>query len=99
MTSACLLVNKQFEFVEFVFNSVYVDLKYNEIYLHQTDTAWLVRHSRGECANCNHLSRISGGPATHFLGGIQPCVRAAWLAERLLLAGDIESNPGPKPTR
>ena len=30
--------------------------------------------------------------------GSQPCVPAAWLAERLLLAGDIESNPGPKPT-
>ena len=28
----------------------------------------------------------------------QPCVPAAWLAERLLLAGDIEFNPGPKPT-
>ena len=33
-----------------------------------------------------------------FWGGSQPCVPAAWLAERLLLAGDIESNPGPKPT-
>ena len=32
-----------------------------------------------------------------FLGS-QPCVHAAWLAERLLLAGHIESNPGPKPT-
>ena len=32
-----------------------------------------------------------------FLGS-QPCVPAAWLAERLLLAEDIESNPGPKPT-
>ena len=30
--------------------------------------------------------------------GSQPCVPAAWLAERLLLAGDIESNPAPKPT-
>ena len=27
------VVNKQFELLEFVFNSVYVDLKYNEIYL------------------------------------------------------------------
>ena len=26
--------------------------------------------------------------------GSQLCVPAAWLAERLLLAGDIESNPG-----
>ena len=25
-------------------------------------------------------------------------ITAAWLAERQLLAGDIESNPGPKPT-
>ena len=32
-----------------------------------------------------------------FLGS-QPCVPAPWLAERLLIAGDIESNPGPKPT-
>ena len=27
------VVNKQFELLEFVFNSVYVDLKYNEILL------------------------------------------------------------------
>ena len=27
------VVNKQFELLEFVFNSVYVDLKYDEIYL------------------------------------------------------------------
>ena len=27
------VVNKQFELLEFVFNSVYVDLKYNEMYL------------------------------------------------------------------
>ena len=27
------VVNKLFELLEFVFNSVYVDLKYNEIYL------------------------------------------------------------------
>ena len=27
------VVNKQFELLEFVFNSFYVDLKYNEIYL------------------------------------------------------------------
>ena len=66
--------------------------------LHQTDTAcsWLVCHSRGDCsgehcANCIHL------PRPVFLGS-QPCVPATWLAERLLLAGDIESNPGPKPT-
>ena len=34
MTSFCMcVVNKHFELLEFVFNSVYVDLKYNEIYL------------------------------------------------------------------
>ena len=27
------VVNKQFEFLEFVFDSVYVDLQYDEIYL------------------------------------------------------------------
>ena len=45
-----------------------------------------------------HLPRHSGGPATQFYLGNQPCVPAAWLAERLLLAGDIDFNPGPKPT-
>ena len=30
------VVNKQFELLEFVFNSVYVDLKYNEIYFAST---------------------------------------------------------------
>ena len=33
-----------------------------------------------------------------FLGGSQSCDPASWLVERQLLAGDIESNPGPKPT-
>ena len=43
--------------------------------LHQTDTAcsWLVCHSRGDCsgehcANCIHLPRLSGGPASQFFG-------------------------------
>ena len=56
--------------------------------VHQTDTActWLVRHNLPDCANCTHLSRLPGGPATQFFLG------------SLLLAGDIESNPGPKPT-
>ena len=31
------VVNKHFELLEFVFNSVYVDLKYNEIFLNFTD--------------------------------------------------------------
>ena len=42
---------------------------------HQTDTAcsWLVCHSRGDCsgehcANCIHLPRLSGGPASQFFG-------------------------------
>ena len=36
---------------------------------HQTNTACsrLVCHSRGDCANCIHIPRISGGPATLFL--------------------------------
>ena len=37
-------------------------------------------------------------PGLPVFWGSQPCVPAAWLAERLLLAGDIESNPGPRPT-
>ena len=38
--------------------------------MHQTDTACLllVCHSRGDCANCIHLPRPCGGPATHFWG-------------------------------
>ena len=79
----------------------YVDVGNDQLRVHQTDTAcsWLVCHSRGEhCANCIHLPRLSGGPAAQFFGGSQPCVPTAWLAECLLLAGDIESNPGPKPT-
>ena len=34
------VVNKQFELLEFVFDSVYVDLQYDDIYL--TCTAWSV---------------------------------------------------------
>ena len=30
--------------------------------------------------------------------GSQSCDHAAWLAERQLLAGDLESNPGPTPS-
>ena len=37
-------------------------------------------------------------PGRPFFWGSRPCVPATWLAERLLLAGDIESNPGPRPT-
>ena len=75
--------------------------------MHQTDTAysWLVCHSAtvGGTVGGEHCKlylptpplRRSGHPV--FLGS-QPCVPAAWLVERLLLAGDIESNPGPKLT-
>ena len=35
--------------------------------------------------------------APSFFGGSQSCDPASWLAERQLLAGDIESNRGPKP--
>ena len=64
--------------------------------LHQTDTAcaWLVRHSRkGLCKLYPSIPplRRSGHPV---FWGSQSCVPTAWLAERLLLAGDIESNPG-----
>ena len=50
--------------------------------VHQTDTAcsWLVCHSRGDCsgehcANCIHLARLSGGPASQFFGAPTPCGR------------------------
>ena len=57
-----------------------------------------IQPARGWCANCIHLPRLSGGPATQFFGEASRVPPAAWLAERLLIAGDIESNPGPKPT-
>ena len=43
------VVNKQFELLEFVFDSVYVDLRYDEIYL--TFTAGSV----SLCCVCNHV--------------------------------------------
>ena len=51
-----------------------------------------------DCANCILLIlplRRHGPPV--FLGS-RSCDPAAWLAERQLLAGDIESNPGSKLT-
>ena len=43
------VVNKQFQLLEFVFNFVYVDLKYNEIFL--TFTAGSVCF----CGVCSHV--------------------------------------------
>ena len=64
-----------------------------------------IQPARGWCAIVGGLCKLypptpllrrPGHPV--FWGGSQPCVPAAWLAERLLLAGNIESNAGPKPT-
>ena len=67
---------------------------------HQTDTAcsWLVCQSGGLFGGtlCKMYPPTPEVRPPSFLG--KPCVPATWLAERLLLAGDIESNPGPKPT-
>ena len=49
LVSRMCVVNKQFEFVELVFNSVYVDLKYNNISL--TFTA----ESPCLCGVCSHM--------------------------------------------
>ena len=49
MISACVFVNKQFELLEFVFYSVYVDLQYGEISL--TFTAGYV----SLCCVCSHV--------------------------------------------
>ena len=53
-------------------DAVNKDASVDSLLIHQKDTActWLVRHSRGrgDCANCIHLSRLSGSPATHVLG-------------------------------
>ena len=56
--------------------------------MHQTDTAcaWLACHSH------------EGGPGPQLFWETSHATPAAWLAKCLLLAGDIESNPGPKPT-
>ena len=43
------VVNKQFELLEFVFDSVYVDLQYDEISLNFT--AWYV----SLCCVCSHV--------------------------------------------
>ena len=70
-----------------------------------------IQPARGWCATVPQSGGLFGGtlqivstyPASpearppSFLGK-PACVPATWLAERLLLAGDIESNPGPKPT-
>ena len=45
------VVNKQFELLEFVFNSVYVDLKYNEIDLTPTAESVCVC----VCGVCSHV--------------------------------------------
>ena len=60
----------------------------------QLARGWCATVNR-DCANCSHLIlplRRPGLPV--FLGG-QSCDTAAWLAERQLLTGDIESNPKP----
>ena len=72
---------------------------------HQTDTAcsWLVCHSRGEhCADCIHLPRLSGGPATQFFGEAsraspQHCWRSAYsLRETLSPTQDhLKQHTGP----
>src|SRR6478609_3097833 len=66
----------------------------------------------GQCtaANCIKLSRFAhegrhppdpslGGARTVFFSASRPWGSPQWLAARLILAGDIETNPGPpKPT-
>ena len=70
-----------------------------------------IQPARGWCATVPQSGGLFGGtqcklypttpplrrPGLPVFWGSQPCVPAAWLAERLLLAGDIESNPGTHP--
>ena len=67
-----------------------------------------IQPARGWCATVPQSGGLFGGtlcklypptpplrrPGRPVFWGSQPCVPATWLAERLLLAGDIESNPG-----
>ena len=57
-----------------------------------------VPQSRGTVQIVSTLSCLSEGPVPQFFLGSQSCDPASLLAERQLLAGDIESNPGQKPT-
>ena len=71
-----------------------------------------IQPARGWCATVPQSGGLFGGtlcklypptpplrrPGRPVFWESRPCVPAAWLAERPLLAGDIESNPGPKPT-
>ena len=60
-----------------------------------------IQPARGWCVtvplDCIHLILPLRRPGPPVVWGSQSCDPAAWLAERQLLAGDIESNPGPKP--
>ena len=51
-----------------------------------------------DCENCIHLILPLRRPCSQFFWGSQSCEHSAWLAKRQLLAGDIESITGPKPT-
>ena len=77
-----------------------VDIADDLMVEHQTDTAcaWLVCHSQEGLCKLYPPYLASPEAQARFLGGNQSCNPAAWLAERHLLAGDIESNTGPKPT-
>ena len=62
------VVNKPFELLEFVFNSAYVDLKYNEISL--TFTAGSVCL----CGVCSHAVVLGLGPGSGMMGWCYVCV-------------------------
>ena len=94
------VVNKQFELLEFVFESVYVDCSMVRFLCTkriQPARGWCATVKK-DCANCIHLILPLRRPWPPVFLGSQSCDPAAWLAERQLFAGDIESNPGPKPT-
>ena len=62
----------------------------------QPARGWCATVNR-DCANYIHLILPLRRPCPPPSLGSQSCDPAAWLAERQLFAGDIESNPGPKP--
>ena len=96
-TTSCTLVRKHF----LDFRLLIAGMKPNKECTYtkriQPARGWCATVNR-DCANCIHLILPLRRPGLPVFLGSQSCDPTSWLAERQLLVGDIESNPGPKPT-